>query len=134
MAKDSPAPASTSLLKQRVSVQLALLIAQFLLGMAVNLIGEPESTIAKASHGILLGLHVLVAVGLVVGASLIMHTALKLGGRYLRVARLGVAGIGAGFLAGILTLVAPGGDWWSYLMSAAFIWAFAFFGLLFTKL
>jgi hypothetical protein len=128
-----PTVAQESSLTKSVLGQLIMLTLQFLLGMAINLMGEPESAFAKASHGLLLGLHILIAVGLVINASLIMHHALKLGGHYLRTARFATAGIGTGFLAGILTLVTQN-DWWSYLMAIGFIDAFVFSGILFVQL
>jgi hypothetical protein len=133
MPKANPAALSTQLLK-RVTTQLGLLTMQFLLGMGVNLIGETQSTAGKLSHNLLLDAHVLVALGLIVNTSLIMHAALKLGGSHLRAARFAAGGIGVGFVAGVLTLTAPGGDWWSYLMAVSFLWAFIFYGRLFLKL
>jgi hypothetical protein len=123
-------------LLMRVRGQLIMLSIQFLLGMAVNLLGEPESSLAKASKGILLGLHVLIALGLLVGASLTMHFALKAGGQILRTTRLATAGVGLALVAGVLTVMVKGSwsDAWSYAMAVGFLVALVFYGKLYMKL
>ncbi len=115
--KPSTSPAGP--LIRRAQAQISMLTVMFLLGMAVNLIGMPSETngAAKTATLIFLGLHVLISLGLLVGAGL----TIRLAGTNLR--RL--AGIGAllgviTFLAGILTL-AFDNNWWSYLMAAGFI-------------
>ena len=57
--------------------QLVFLSAQFLLGMAVNLIGQPSETsgAAHAVSTVLLGLHVVVAIGLLAGAVMVIRAA-----------------------------------------------------------
>jgi hypothetical protein len=127
--------ADTSL-SNRVRGQLAMLIVMFLLGMAVNLLGEPESALGKATHGILLGLHVLVAIGIIVGASIVMSKAVKVGGAILRTARFATAGVGTAFVGGVLTLAVKGGwsDVWSYVMAVGFLVGFVFYGQLYMKL
>ena len=59
-------------LNRRARGQLSMLILQFLLGMGVNLIGLPSENTggAKVFTWILLGLHILLSVGLLVGAAL----------------------------------------------------------------
>lgn len=120
-------------LLKRVRAQLGMLSVQFLLGMAVNLLGEPEGGLAKAAKGILLLLHVVVAVGLIVNASLTMRAALKLGGKILRTARVATAGVGIAVVGGILTMTGPGNDWWSYVMAIGFLLAFAYNGFLYMQ-
>ena len=120
-------------LRGRVRAQIAMLVAIFLLGMAVALIGDREATWAKVSKGILLGLHVLVAIGLIVGAILTMRIVMKLGGKLLRTARVASLGVGVGVIGGLLTLGAPWGDLWSYVMAVGFIVAFLFNGFLYMQ-
>ena len=61
------ASASRMDMRREARFQLAGLSAQFLLGMAVNLIGQPSETTgaAHAVSTVLLGLHVVVAIGLI---------------------------------------------------------------------
>ena len=56
-------------LRRRSREALSALAVQFLLGMAANLIGEPEGTFAIVVDTIIVILHILVAIGLVVIAS-----------------------------------------------------------------
>jgi hypothetical protein len=130
MANDATAdvPAGLGPLLGRVRAQLAMLFTQFLLGMAVNLIGEREETWAKVSKGILLGLHVLVAIGLIVGTVLTIRLASHIGGRIQRTLRVATYGIGVAVIGGILTQFAPWSDLWSFFMALGFIVAFAFYG------
>jgi hypothetical protein len=121
------------ILLMRTRAQLAMLTLQFLLGMAVNLLGEPEAGAGQVLRGIFLGLHVLVAVGMLVGAGLVMMLAVKAGGKILRTARVASAGVGIAVLGGILTLTGPWNDLWSYLMALGFLAAFVFYGLLYVQ-
>jgi hypothetical protein len=125
--------ATTSQLERAVQRQFGMLTLQFLLGMAVNLIGLPDETqgFAKLSTSILLLLHVLVAVGLIVNAVLIVRYA-KPNADAQRFARLSGAAVGLATVGGILTLSVPGANWWSYLMALAFIAAFGLYGRLFS--
>jgi hypothetical protein len=115
---------------------LGLLIAQFLLGMGVNLIGQPGSTLAKVTEGVFLVLHVLIAIGLVTLAVLTVREAFKLGQQWPAFARIGAAGVGVAFIGGVGTMASTGAisNWFSYLMSVGFILAFAGFGYLYTQL
>jgi len=121
----------TKELTGRAWSQLGMLVAQFLLGMGVNLIGDPNGGLARAAQRVLLGLHVLVSIGLVVGAFLTVRIAHELTS-YSRLARIGGASIGIALLAGILNLAFKS-DWWSFLMSIGFISAVVCYGLLYVK-
>src|SRR5581483_12216841 len=71
--------------------QLVFLSAQFLLGMAVNLIGQPSQTTgaAHAVSTVLLGLHAVVAVGLLAGAVMVIRAARGSADRPRQLARSG---------------------------------------------
>ena len=120
-------------LERAVQRQFGLLSVQFLLGMAVNLIGSPDEIkgLAKASTSIFLLLHVLVAIILIVNAVLIARLA-KPNPATRRFARFGSIAVGIAVIGGILTMSAPGSNWWSYLMAVAFIAAFGVYGRLFS--
>ncbi|HEY2004176.1 MAG TPA: hypothetical protein VGH44_03600 [Candidatus Saccharimonadia bacterium] len=121
----------TKTLTGRARGQLGMLITIFLLGMGVNLLGDPGSGLARATKGVLLGLHVLVAIGLVVGAFLTVRLTHELDA-YHRLARIGGASIGIALLSGILNLTLKS-DWWSFLMAVGFIAAVVCYGLLYVK-
>jgi hypothetical protein len=123
----------SSHLLTRVRMQLGLLTAQFLLGMGVNLIGEPEGGLALASKNLLLASHIIVAIGLFIGVGLTMRLAIKQGGRILLQTRGAGAAVGLAILAGGLTMFVDS-DWWSFVMAIAFIVAFVVYGLLYVRL
>jgi protein-S-isoprenylcysteine O-methyltransferase Ste14 len=98
----------------------------FLLGMGTNLIGEPDSTFGKVANGIILGLHILIAIGLV-AVSIRLLLAARKAGLGERLALWGLVVVIVTFLAGVLTMI-TGNDWWSYLMSVGFLVAVALYG------
>jgi hypothetical protein len=117
--------------------QFGLLVFQFLLGMAVNLIGLPDELhagLAKTSDQLLLALHVLLALGLLINAIIIMRLAGEAAKRGQGLSRGAGAAIGVAIVAGLLTMSAPGSNWWSYLMAVAFVAAFALYGRLFWEI
>lgn len=123
----------TSPLPRLVQRQFGLLTAQFLLGMAVNLIGVPSELhagLAKTSSTVLLFLHFLVALGLIANAFLIWRLSRPSATAH-RLAHYGAAAIGAAVLGGILTLAGHWSNLWSYVMAVAFIAAFGVYGRLF---
>jgi heme A synthase len=113
--------ASRTDIRQHARHQVFGLAAQFLIGMAIALIGQPSETTGTAhtASNVLLGLHVLVAVVLIAGAARVVRAA-RGGGRQRRLARWGAAAIVLTFGAGITTLVTKN-DWWSYAMAVGFI-------------
>ncbi len=116
----------------RARAQISMLTIMFLLGMAVNLIGMPSEVSggAKTATSIFLGLHVLVSLGLLVGAGLTIRLASAAGENLRRLAWIGGVLIVITFLAGVLTL-AFDNNWWSYLMAAGFIASYlVYIGLL----
>jgi hypothetical protein len=122
-------------LARRIQAQLGLLVFQFLLGMAVNLLGNPKdlSSIGKFADATFLVLHVLTAIGLVVNASVIIHRTIAQGAKTAVLAKAAAASIGAAFICGLATLFAPFGELWSYLMAVAFIAAVVLYGRLFAR-
>lgn len=124
----------TGEISENARKQLGMLTTMFLLGMAVNLIGLPSEVTggAKTASSILLILHMLVAVGLIVGAIMTVRAALKRGGDTLRLARAGSAAIGVAVLAGLLTYGTKS-NWWSYLMALGFIASFWIYGMMYAK-
>lgn len=114
--------------------QLLFLSAQFLLGMAVNLIGQPSQTTgaAHAASTVLLGLHVVVAVGLAGGAVMVIRAARGGGDRPRQLARSGAVLIGLTVIAGVMTVITKN-NWWSYTMAAGFIASVLLYGSLLVR-
>jgi len=114
--------------------QLVFLSAQFLLGMAVNLIGPPSETTgaAHAVSTVLLGLHVVVAIGLLAGTVLVIRAARGGGKRPRQLARSGAVLIGLTVIAGVMTVITKN-NWWSYTMAAGFIASMVLYGSLLVR-
>lgn len=112
-------------LRRRSREALIALAIQYLLGMAANLIGEPEGGFAVVADWIILILHMLIAIGLVVIAIRLLLVArqAQLG---VRLAVWGLVVIAVTFLAGVLT-ISTGNDWASYVMAAGFLVAAALY-------
>ncbi|MDR6971917.1 hypothetical protein [Leifsonia shinshuensis] len=117
-------PAATNL-RRRSREALVALAVQYLLGMAANLIGKPDSALVGVIDTIIVILHVLVAVGLIVVAIRALLAARAAGvGRRLTLWALVV--IVLTFLAGVLTITL-GSDWASYAMATGFLIAAALY-------
>jgi len=99
--------------------------------MAVNLIGQPSQTTgaAPAVSTVLLGLHALVAIGLVAGAVMVIRAAHSGGGRPRQFARSGAVLIGLTAVAGVMTAITKS-NWWSYGMATGFIASMLLYGIL----
>lgn len=108
--------------------QVIGLSAQFLFGMAISLIGPPSETtgVAHAASNVLLGLHVLVAVVLVMGAIGVVRAARGID-QQRRLAYWGAAAIVLTFGAGVATLITRN-DWLSYTMAVGFIVSLLVYG------
>ena len=118
----------------RAMNQIRMLTAMFVLGMAVNLIGLPQETTgsARIATSLFLGLHVLIAVGLIIGSVSTLRLARNAAPQLGRLAGIGVALIAATFIAGVLALWLKN-DWWSYAMALGFIGSFLLYGSLYMQ-
>ena len=128
-ASASAAVGAPESLRRRSREALSALAVMFLLGMAANLIGEPEGTFAIVVDTIIIILHILIAIGLVVISVRALLAARKaaLGER---AALWGLIVIIVTFLAGVLTVITQN-EWASYLMSVGFLAAAALYGATF---
>jgi MFS family permease len=111
--------------------QVMGLIAQFLLGMAVTLIGLPSETTggSKTATTVFLIVHVVIAVGLAFGAVQVVLLARTTYPRTRRLATYGAVAIVATIVAGMATLSTKN-NWWSYVMAVGFAAALIAYGAL----
>ncbi len=109
--------------------QIGMLTAEFLLGMAVTLIDMSSATsrLARGTYNISLILHILIAIGLLVGAIVTVRQALKATPRLGRLAWVGLAIVAGTFIAGILAMELEN-DWWSFTMAVGFIASYLVYG------
>ena len=121
-------------LGRRARAQLVMLIAQFLLGMGVNLIGQPSETTgaAKVVTTAALAGHVAVAVGLIVGAILTVRLAAAVGAQLRTQSWIGLALVAITIAAGVLTMTLNS-NWWSYLMAVGFVALLIVYGSLYVR-
>ena len=100
--------------------QIVGLAIQFLLGMAVNLLGLPSQArgAAHTATTVFLAAHVLITLGLLAGAVMIVRAAGRAPFRPLAIE--GAIAIAATTAAGILTMITKS-NWWSYIMALGFI-------------
>ncbi|HEX8005393.1 MAG TPA: hypothetical protein VF482_03085 [Trebonia sp.] len=120
-------PAALTKVRHLARHQVMGLTGTFLLGMAVNLIGLPSQTSGGAHIASLafLAAHTLIALGLVLGAVMLLRGIPH--GRWRKQAILGAAAISVTTAAGVLTLLTKS-NWWSYAMAAGFITALLTYG------
>lgn len=133
-ADHTPAKSPAKSLQSNSRGQLAMLVAQFLLGMAVTLIGVPRETVglAKDATLVLLVLHIIVAVGLLTGAIRAIPQSARLERPATGLAWGGFVAILIAFGAGIMTMFVMS-DWWTYLMAASGSASLVVYGLLYTR-
>ncbi len=123
-AASAASPAES--LRRRSREALSALAVMFLLGMAMNLIGEPKGTFVIVVDTIFTILHILIAIGLIVVAVRALLAARKAGlGQ--RLALWGLIVIIVTFLAGVGTMIS-GSEWASYVMAVGFLVAAAIYG------
>lgn len=123
-------------LRQRARSALIMLTAQFVLGMAVNLIGLPseaDTPFAKISSTIFLDLHMLIALGLLIGAVLAIKNSITQKSKFKNLVWIGAASVVISTIGGMLTMGTTGKEWWSYLMAIGFISAFISYGMLYMR-
>ncbi len=126
MSASATAVSAPENLRRRSREALFALGAQFLLGMAVNLIGEPSGTFANVVDTIFLILHILIAIGLV-AVSVRLLLAARKAALGQRLALWGLVVIIVTFLAGVGAVIS-GNEWASYVMAAGFLAAAALYG------
>lgn len=126
MSVSAAAVGASESLRRRSREALTALAAQFLLGMAANLIGEPEGGFATVVSWIVLILHILIGIGLIV-ISIRLFLAAQKAGAGQRLALWGIIVIAVTFLAGVATIVLDS-DWASYVMAAGFLGAAVLYG------
>jgi len=97
------------------------LTVQFLLGMAVNLLGLPSQATgaARAASTVFLVAHVVIALGMAAGAVMVIRAGAGPRSRW-RLETWGAAAIAVTIAAGILTMVTKS-NWWSYVLALGFI-------------
>lgn len=124
----------TKQLQVRARAQLNMLAAQFLIGMAVNLIGFPSETsgFAQVTTATLTGIHVLIAFGLVVGSILTLKLLKKYAPQHLRTGWFGFWAIIFTFVTGMFTM-AYENNWWSYAMAVGFFASAWVYGALYFR-
>ena len=109
--------------------QVMGLAAQFLLGMALSLTGQPSETTgaARIASTVLLAVHVLIALGLAAGAVMVIRAAAGGAAQQRRLAWWGGAAIVVTIAAGVLTTITRTSGW-SYAMAAGFVVALGLYG------
>lgn len=109
--------------------QVMGLAAQFLLGMAVNLLGPPSQAkgAAHTATTVFLAAHVLITLGLLAGAVMIIRATGRPQAPSRRLATGGAIAIAATTAAGILTMTTKS-NWWSYSMALGFIASLLVYG------
>lgn len=119
---------TTTRLTSRLRQLLAMLGAEFLLGMGANLIGLPSEVSggARAATLTLIGLHAVLALGIVTLAVLANRSARE-AQVSTRMARNGLVAVVVTFLAGLGTL-GTGNGWLSFVMAAGFLAAAGSYG------
>ena len=109
--------------------QVMGLAAQFLLGMAVNLLGPPSQAkgAAHTATTVFLAAHVLITLGLLAGAVMIIRATGRSQAPSRQLAIGGAIAIAATTAAGILTMTTKS-NWWSYSMALGFIASLLVYG------
>ena len=119
--RESVDPQAVERLRSRLRGVLAMLAAQFLLGMGANLVGIPQENdgVGQIASIVLVSLHGLLGIGIVATAIRVMPAARDSGiGR--REAMIGLITIIVTFLAGVGTIL-TGSGWLSFTMAVGFL-------------
>lgn len=114
--------------------QVMALTAQFLLGMAVNLLGLPSEATgaARIASIVFLAMHVLIALGLIINAFRTVRAATHASSQTRNQAIWGATAIAATLTAGIITTNTMS-NWWSYAMALGFVASLLIYGSLLLK-
>ena len=106
---------------------LAMLGAEFLLGMGANLVGLPSEVTggARAATLTFIGLHAVLAIGILVVAFLVSRSASE-EQVAVRPTTIGGISVAITFVAGLGTLM-TGSGWLSFVMAAGFLAAAAMY-------
>ena len=93
--------------------------------------GQPSQTTgsARIASTIILATHVLISLGMIIGAAQAVKAAARLGSRWRSPAALGAAAIPATVATGVLTAITTS-NWWSYGMATGFIASLLIYGSL----
>ncbi len=124
--------ASKVALERRLQGMLGGLAAQFLLGLALATVADYNAsthTGNHTAHQIVLLLHMLVAVGLIVGSIALVAAIRKQASNVGWLAWTGLAALLISAAAGMARLSVDG-EWLSFLMGAGFVVAFGVYGQL----
>jgi hypothetical protein len=109
--------------------QVMGLAAQFLLGMAVNLLGLPSQAkgTAHTASTVFLAAHVLITLGLLAGAVMIIRATARPQNPARQLAIWGAIAIAATTATGVLNVITKS-NWWSYGMAVGFIASLLVYG------
>lgn len=124
--------ASKVSLERRLQGILGGLAAQFLLGLALATIADYNASTHTGNHAIhqiVLTLHMLVAVGLIVGSIGLVIAVRKQAPKFGGLAWTGLVSLLVAAAAGLARLSVDG-EWLSFLMGAGFVVAFGVYGQL----
>lgn len=112
--------------RRRVFGQLWMLVLQFVLGMALNLVGEESAGARHTLYDVVLVAHILNAIGLIEGG---VYIALKYSSKLSWWAAVAIL---ATLTSGILTQFTKN-DAWSFAMASGFIVSMWLYGMLYVR-
>jgi hypothetical protein len=101
-----------------------MLVAEFFLGMILNLWGTADSTAPSWQRYLyfsVLPVHIFLGLGIGLGAVMLSKIACRENRDHLRLTLWGATAVLAAFAAGVLNITAPWSDAWSFAMATAFI-------------
>jgi len=136
-AASTPSTTTQIFVFKRLRELLGLLVFQFIIGMALNTIGKPDST---TSHSVkvlwdsLLGIHIVVAFALLIGGS---YLSIYCGRHYKKLSTPSTQAIVAvtlAFIFGSMTISGVVPSLMSYLMALSFLAALLLYVQTFRKL
>lgn len=129
--KDDMTHAPAGALTKRLQAILGVMSAQFLLGLALATVADYDASTHTGNHAIhqfVLGLHMLLALGLVIGSIAILAAARKFVQQQIVPAVVGLIAILVSVVCGIGTLMFDSHEWYTFFMGAGFIVAISIYG------